>query len=211
MESKESKGIVLVDENAVVGSAMKSYLEKGLTCPVDLKRTLDEVNGREYGMVIMNLSYYGTFQEIIKSIKRLRRHHFDRLIVLTNLCVKDYTGLNDKRISILCKMSCLNKCQSGLEIVTDGHPCSRVCSGIESIGLRAIDTLSKKVEILSGREKQILRMICKGFSSKEIATKLCISKRTVDFHRANVLRKLNLNRLSQFMSLAVVLPPDFIE
>ena len=211
MEATRSGEIVLIDENVVVGRAMKSYLEKNLSCPVELERSLDERNGREYGMVILNLSYYATYQEIVKSIKNAQRHHFDRLIVMTNLCVKNCPGLNDERITILCKMSFLNKCKTGLEIVADDLPCSEVCSGFESAEPRANEALSEKIEVLSGREKQILKMICKGFSSKEIATKLCISKRTVDFHRENVLRKLNLSRLTQIIGLAVVFPTDFVE
>jgi len=42
---------------------------------------------------------------------------------------------------------------------------------------------------LSGREKEILTLICQGLSSSEIATRLFISERTVENHRANLLDK----------------------
>ncbi|PZR26112.1 MAG: DNA-binding response regulator [Citrobacter freundii] len=44
---------------------------------------------------------------------------------------------------------------------------------------------------LSAREKEILSLIVKEFTSEEIASKLCISKKTVDNHRANILEKTN--------------------
>lgn len=44
---------------------------------------------------------------------------------------------------------------------------------------------------LSVREKEILILICKGLSNKEIGNMLFISKRTVDKHRANILEKTN--------------------
>lgn len=44
---------------------------------------------------------------------------------------------------------------------------------------------------LSSREKEILVLICKGLSNKEIGNMLFISKRTVDKHRANILEKTN--------------------
>jgi len=42
---------------------------------------------------------------------------------------------------------------------------------------------------LTSREKDILNMICKGFSSQEIADKLVISFHTVESHRANMISK----------------------
>lgn len=44
---------------------------------------------------------------------------------------------------------------------------------------------------LTTREREILSLIVKEFTSEEIATKLFISKKTVDNHRANILEKTN--------------------
>lgn len=49
---------------------------------------------------------------------------------------------------------------------------------------------------LTIRERAILVLIAQGFASKEVADKLFISKRTVDFHLANVYDKLTVcNRM----------------
>ena len=50
----------------------------------------------------------------------------------------------------------------------------------------------KNSDILSNREKEILRFIGKGMVSKEIAGILLISKNTVDRHRQNILVKLRV-------------------
>ena len=42
---------------------------------------------------------------------------------------------------------------------------------------------------LTPREQSVLAAIVEGFSSKEIARSLDISPRTVEFHRANLLKK----------------------
>jgi len=47
--------------------------------------------------------------------------------------------------------------------------------------------------ILSGREKEILRLIDQGKMSKEIASDLCISINTVNRHRQNILEKLHVS------------------
>ena len=46
---------------------------------------------------------------------------------------------------------------------------------------------------LSNREREILQMVAEGMTSIEIANKLCLSPRTIDAHRAKVMRKLSLN------------------
>ena len=48
-------------------------------------------------------------------------------------------------------------------------------------------------EQLSSKELQVAVMIRDNFFSKEIADKLMISKKTVDYHRTNIRKKLNLD------------------
>ncbi len=48
-------------------------------------------------------------------------------------------------------------------------------------------------QILSGRELKILYMIGHGYTSHQIAKKLFISKHTVDTHRRNIIRKLEVD------------------
>lgn len=48
-------------------------------------------------------------------------------------------------------------------------------------------------ETLTAREKHILQLIAQGKSNKEIAKELFISNRTVDTHRNNLMRKLNIS------------------
>lgn len=49
--------------------------------------------------------------------------------------------------------------------------------------------LSEAEDLLTPREKEILQLICKQFSSVEIAKKLFLSNRTVEGHRNNLLNK----------------------
>jgi DNA-binding NarL/FixJ family response regulator len=46
---------------------------------------------------------------------------------------------------------------------------------------------------ISDRESEVLRLIAIGHSNKEVATKLNISVKTVEVHKANAMRKLGLN------------------
>lgn len=62
---------------------------------------------------------------------------------------------------------------------------------------------TKKRLKLSKREKEILMMICKGNTNKEIAEKLFISPRTVDNHRANILSKTGRKNTAELVVFAI--------
>lgn len=52
---------------------------------------------------------------------------------------------------------------------------------------------------LTKREVEVLSLVIEGKSSKEVADQLYVSKRTVDFHLANIYSKLSVtNRLQAF-------------
>lgn len=58
-------------------------------------------------------------------------------------------------------------------------------------------------ELLTDRELQVLRKLAQGHTNKEIAGLLCISPKTVDAHRANVLSKLGLRNNSDLTRFAL--------
>ncbi len=58
-------------------------------------------------------------------------------------------------------------------------------------------------EILSVREREIVKLIAEGKSSKEIGVLLFISSRTVQHHRANIMKKLNLKKTADVVKYAI--------
>ena len=59
----------------------------------------------------------------------------------------------------------------------------------------------KKKE-LTFKEIEIVKLIAEGLTSQEIGDKLFISKRTVETHRHNILKKLDLPNAAQLISYA---------
>jgi two-component system nitrate/nitrite response regulator NarL len=53
---------------------------------------------------------------------------------------------------------------------------------------------------LTHKEKEIIRFLMEGFSSKEIAARLEVSPRTIDTHRANILGKFNLRNTTELIA-----------
>jgi DNA-binding NarL/FixJ family response regulator len=56
---------------------------------------------------------------------------------------------------------------------------------------------------LSGREREIIQLIAEGKSNKRISTSLGISVKTVETHRATVMRKLGVNSVVELVHYAV--------
>ncbi|MFM7709914.1 MAG: response regulator [Ferruginibacter sp.] len=61
---------------------------------------------------------------------------------------------------------------------------------------------------LSEREVDVLKHIKEGLSSKEIAEKLFLSARTVEVHRSNILKKLNLKNTASLLKFIHNSPLD---
>ena len=56
---------------------------------------------------------------------------------------------------------------------------------------------------LSSREIEVTQLICEGLLNKEIADKLCLSIRTIEVHRQNIIRKTNVNNVAGLIKYAV--------
>jgi DNA-binding NarL/FixJ family response regulator len=58
------------------------------------------------------------------------------------------------------------------------------------------------LDLLTPRERQVLRLIARGYSYRDIATELAISAKTVESHVSSVLRKLQLSNRHQLSNWA---------
>lgn len=76
---------------------------------------------------------------------------------------------------------------------------------------RRQDSLLNPYDTLTQREREVLQLIAEGNSSNEVAERLSISPRTVEVHRANLMRKLNLRTQTDLIRFALrsgILPLD---
>jgi two-component system response regulator FixJ len=63
---------------------------------------------------------------------------------------------------------------------------------------------ARRLAVLSTRERQVLDQIVAGQSNKVIAHKLAISMRTVEVHRAHILRRLGIRSIAEAISLSAL-------
>ena len=68
---------------------------------------------------------------------------------------------------------------------------------------RIAQSPSDPLETLSAREREVMMLLASGLTYQQVAETLFISVKTVDFHRANVLRKLDLTSRTDLTKYAV--------
>ncbi len=61
----------------------------------------------------------------------------------------------------------------------------------------------KRPEALTEREQEILQLIWSGLKNKEIAERLAISVKTVEAHRANMMKKVRVSNAAQLLNAAI--------
>jgi len=60
-----------------------------------------------------------------------------------------------------------------------------------------------EAELLTAREREVLTLIAEGNHNQQIAEELTVSKKTVESHRANIMRKLDLHDVTELVKYAI--------
>jgi two-component system invasion response regulator UvrY len=118
--------------------------------------------------------------------------------------------IRDGAMGYICKTSPSNELFKALEEISDGK--KYICREIKEILAKQMmdEGEPKNANILSARELEIIRFIKKGFSSKQIALELFISVKTVEVHRYNVLKKLNLRNAAALVNFITTNNMDIV-
>jgi DNA-binding NarL/FixJ family response regulator len=74
---------------------------------------------------------------------------------------------------------------------------------IMSISNPVVKSSRNKVVDLTKREEEVLELICKGYSNKEISDSLFISQKTVEGHKSNLMDKTNTKSAINLMLFAI--------
>jgi two-component system response regulator NreC len=57
--------------------------------------------------------------------------------------------------------------------------------------------------VLTNREREVLQLLAEGKTAKEIASYLCISVKTIETHRQQIMRKLNIHSIAELTKYAI--------
>lgn len=76
---------------------------------------------------------------------------------------------------------------------------------------RDMATLERAIDALSGRERDVVMLVCSGLSNAEIADRLMIAVSTVKTHVASILAKLGVGSRTEAASIVLQAGPDLLE
>ena len=62
---------------------------------------------------------------------------------------------------------------------------------------------NKRKNEFSDREIEVMQLVCKGLTNKEIADKMCLSKRTIETHREQILNKIDESSIAGMVVYAI--------
>ena len=71
----------------------------------------------------------------------------------------------------------------------------------------AISDLRSRFDSLTGREREVMRLVVEGLLNKQIAARLDLSEVTVKFHRAHVMEKMKADSLPELVRMSEKLNP----
>jgi DNA-binding NarL/FixJ family response regulator len=63
--------------------------------------------------------------------------------------------------------------------------------------------VSAEFSVLSPREREVLQLLAEGKTTKETAALLCVSVKTVETHRQQIMSKLNIHTIAELIKYAI--------
>jgi len=209
---KKTFSIVLAEDHTILREGLKSLL---FSQP-DLKTVGEGGDGLEAircvrdhspDMILLDLSMPRmTGLDAIKEIKRASAD--TKIVVLTVHSTEEYilATLQAGADGYVLKDANSTELMTAIRHVLDGRRyLSPSISGTVIDGLlqgEKASAIRSSWDTLTQREREILKLVAEGHKNKEIADLLCISLKTVEKHRANLMEKLNLHNVAALTALA---------
>ena len=201
----EKYSILIVDDHPLFREGLKTIIERSNRFEVvaeagNGKEGLKKTRKFKPDLVMVDLSLPDTSGiQLTRDIRNTFSHI--KIIIVTMHSKVDYiaeafqAGAN----GYVVKESAAEGLMKGLETVLKGEyfldsaVSSQVVETLMRIPGKETKISDAQYGTLTAREQEILRVLAEGLSTKEIAEKLCISPKTVDNHRANIMNKLDLH------------------
>lgn len=207
------KKIVIAEDQTLVRQGLRSLLESEKRFNVvaeagDGIEAIRLVEKHKPDLVLLDLAMPKmSGLSALKDIKN--RYPETKILVLTFHSSEEYileafeSGANGyclKKDSHAELLAAMKSILSGKSFISPAIS-SKVLEGY----LEGRKRLKKKtsLETLTQREKEVLKLVGEGYSSIEIGDILCISSKTVDKHRSNIMNKLNLHSAAALTAYAI--------
>ncbi len=211
--------LLLAEDHAIVRQGLRKVLE----AEPDLEVVGEADNGLTVGdlvaasspdVVLLDLGLPGLHGlEVIRQLSR--RTPQSRVLVLSMHAHDEYVigALKHGAAGYLVKGADSAEVVAAIRRVAAGgrHMSAELSTRLAGFLAQTRDALVDPYETLTNREREILHLMAEGHTNGEIGARRSISVRTVESHRANVLRKLGLRTQTDVVRYAIrrgILPPD---
>lgn len=204
--------ILIADDHTLFRNGLKMLLNGTPGYQV----TAEASNGKEFLHLIMQEDFDIVFLDIempemdgLTAAPLALQHKPDLKIITLSMYGEDeyYYKMVDAGVKgFLLKNSDINEVKQAIEAVAAGgnYFSQELMQNLVRNLKFAKETNNPSPEFeLSGRELEILLLVCQGFSNQEIGEKLNISRRTVEKHRANILGKTNCKNTASLVMYAI--------
>ena len=203
--------ILLVDDHQLFIDGLSGILEKeGLASSLlvanDGKEALEKLRKNEIDLLLLDLSMPGMDGIEVAKISK-DRYPETKIIILTMSNETHFVlELLDLKVEgYVLKDVGQEELLRAIRMVVDGNNyfSNEVNIRIQN-ELRRSRRQREKPEIsVTKREREVLKFVVKGYTSKEIAEVLFIAKATVDTHRKNLLSKFKLKNTANLVKFAL--------
>lgn len=195
---------MLADDHVVVRSGLRLLLESEPGLAVvgecgDVAGALEAVETLHPDVLVLDLHMPG--EPSLAAIPRLRELHPEtHVIVLTAQRDPSFAAeaLRLGAAGYLPKEAAEGQLLEAIRVAAGGGTYLE-----PRLGARLAAVAARKPPELSARELEVLRLIARGHTNREIAERLFLSVRTIESHRARLQRKLELTRRSQLVEYAL--------
>ncbi len=205
--------IVLVEDHALLRAAFRALLSE--YPDVDVVGEAD--NGRDAlkvigttqpDLVLLDITMPGT--DGIEALTEVKRRHPNvRILILTIHKTDDYIGrsLAAGADGYILKGAAPEELRLAIDTILGGKRyltpdvAERVINGY--LGGRRENQVETGWSKLTRRERQVLKLVAEGHRNKAIAEYLCLSVKTVEKHRANLMGKLDIHNASRLTGFAI--------
>ncbi len=209
-EGNAATRVLVVDAQAVTRAGLRRLLEGAQDITVvgeatDGVQAVSETMELGPQVVIMDaLLPNGQSLEALRQIKQLNPD--TRVLLLSSLDREDYLyeTLRAGADGYVLKDIAANELAQAVRTVARGEVLVQPqIAGrlITRFGKQAQGTFTH--EALTAREQEVLSLLARGLRNKEIAARLIVSERTVNFHLANIYQKLNVSGRTEALSKAL--------
>jgi DNA-binding NarL/FixJ family response regulator len=212
-EAKPRIRIVLVEDHAILREGLKALIEIESDFDIvgdfsRMEESLDGIRDLQPDIVLMDLSLPGRSGiELLAEIRRLSP--LTRKLVLTGHETEEYirAALNAGADGYILKDANSAELMLAIRTVSLGRQflcnaiASKILSGYLSGDQRPFSPAA--AQSITEREREVLTRIALGNSNKVIARELGVSPKTVEKHRSNLMRKLQLHNAAAITMFAI--------